>query len=46
MRPEQGEALRLPFAGKVALVAGASRGIGAVVARRFAEGGAARPVPS
>jgi len=27
MRPEEGEALRLPFAGKVGLVAGASRGI-------------------
>jgi NAD(P)-dependent dehydrogenase (short-subunit alcohol dehydrogenase family) len=30
-----------PFAGKVALVAGASRGIGAVTARAFAEAGAA-----
>src|SRR6266540_2662899 len=30
-----------PFAGKVALVAGASRGIGAVTARAFAQAGAA-----
>ena len=34
-------ALVQPFAGKVALVAGASRGIGAVTARAFADAGAA-----
>ena len=38
----QGEdAMSAPFEGKVALVAGASRGIGAVTARAFAQGGAA-----
>ena len=31
----------LPFSGKVALIAGASRGIGAVTARAFADAGAA-----
>jgi NAD(P)-dependent dehydrogenase (short-subunit alcohol dehydrogenase family) len=41
MTSRETSAPRRPFAGKVALVAGASRGIGAVVARRFAEAGAA-----